>query len=299
MRRLFYQDLLALEYAINYNNNYLFFKMAQYLLSHFYFLSYFRNMSLLASKSSLYATSKSLGVLFLFIGFGLFLDSTYMVSLTENAQLYANISMFIGFAVAFWQVNARVKEQMMYAVIIAIIGEYLFSIVLGMYTYRLGNVPHYVPPGHALVYVGVLYFSKASAIVKNKLKLSQIFTIFVLLYATVFLIFKMDVFGFVMTIATLLILRQKPRERLFYLTMYITVAYLEIVGTSYLCWKWPPIAWGVFDFLPSHNPPSGISFFYFLLDLGTLWLYKKRHKTAWLRMKNIRSFRLISLKVTN
>jgi hypothetical protein len=256
-------------------------------------------MSLLASKSPFYATFKSLGVLFLFIGFGLFLDSSYMVELTENAQLYANISMCIGFVIAFCQVNKRVKEQMIYAVIVAVIGEYLFSIVLGMYTYRLGNVPHYVPLGHALVYVGVLYFSKASSILKNKNKLESIFTLFIIVYATVFLIFKNDVFGFVMTIATLLILRKKPRERLFYLTMYITVAYLEIVGTNYLCWKWPATAWGIFEFLPSHNPPTGISLFYFLLDLGTLWFYKKRHKRAWLKMKRIRKVRLSLSNTTN
>ena len=58
-----------------------------------------------------------------------------------------------------------------------------------------------------------------------------------------FLIFKNDVFGFVMTAGTLLILRKKPRERLFYLTMYLAVAFLEIVGTSYECWWWPTTAW--------------------------------------------------------
>jgi hypothetical protein len=248
-------------------------------------------MSLLASKSPFYAIFKSLGILFLFIAFGLFLDSFYMIKITKNPQLYANITMFIGFAIVFWQVNKRVREQMIYAVIIAVIGEYLFSIVLGMYTYRLENIPHYVPPGHALVYVAVLYFSKASSIVKNKIKIEKFLTIFILIYATIFLIFRNDVFGFVMTIAIVFILRKKPRERLFYLSMYITVAYLEIIGTHFLCWKWPSTAWGVFDFLPSHNPPSGISFFYFLLDLGTLWLYKQRHKITWFRMKNIRKLK--------
>ncbi|WP_298779978.1 hypothetical protein [uncultured Polaribacter sp.] len=256
-------------------------------------------MSLLATKSPFYATFKSLGLLYLFILFGLFLDSFYIVKITENAQLYANISMFLGFVIVFWQVNKRVKEQMISAVIIAILGEYLFSIVLGMYSYRLGNVPHYVPPGHAIVYVGVLYFSKAKSIIKHRVSLEKIFAIFIFIYALVFLIFKNDVFGFVMTIATLLILKNKPRERLFYLAMYISVAYLEIIGTNYLCWKWPATAWGVFDFLPSFNPPSGISFFYFLLDLGCLWLYKQRHKPAWRRMKNIRKIRLNISEVVN
>lgn len=249
-------------------------------------------MSLVASKSPILATFKSLGALFLFILFGLFLDSFHLVALTENAQLYANISMCIGFLIVFWQVNKKVKELMIYAVLIAVLGEYLFSIALGMYTYRLENVPHYVPLGHALVYVGVLYFSKAASIIKQRKNVELFFTIFIILYASFFLIFKNDIFGFVMTIATLLILRNKPRERLFYLTMYITVAYLEIIGTNYLCWKWPETAFNIFPFLKSANPPSGISFFYFGLDLGCLWLYKQRHKIAWSRMKNIRRMRL-------
>ncbi|MGB0879480.1 MAG: hypothetical protein ACPGTO_02835 [Polaribacter sp.] len=249
-------------------------------------------MSLVASKSPVFATFKSLGTLFLFILFGLFLDSFHMVAITENAQLYANISMCIGFLIVFLQVNKRAKEQMIYAVLIAILGEYLFSIALGMYTYRLENVPHYIPLGHALVYVAVLYFSKAASIIKYRKKIEIVFTICILVYATLFLIFKSDVFGFVMTVATLLILRNKPRERLFYVTMYITVAYLEIIGTQYLCWKWPETAFNIFPFLKSANPPSGISLFYFLLDLGCLWLYKQRHKIAWKRMKTIRKIRL-------
>lgn len=256
-------------------------------------------MSLLASKSPWYATGKSLGLLYLFLLTGLFLDSFYFLRVTENAQWFANSAMFIVTAIVFIQVTKRNREQMITAILIAIIGEYLFSIVMGMYTYRLENVPHYVPPGHALVYIAVLYFSKASSIIKHRISLENVFIIFIFIYALVFLIFKNDVFGFVMTVATLIILRNKPRERLFYLTMYITVAVLEQIGTHYKCWFWPSTAWGVFDFLPSHNPPSGISFFYFLLDLGSLWLYKQRHKIAWGRMKKIRKIRVEKSLQTN
>ncbi|MDP5093624.1 MAG: hypothetical protein NWQ17_09945 [Polaribacter sp.] len=251
-------------------------------------------MSVVATKSSFYTTFKTLGLLYLFLIVGLFLDSFYMVKIIENAQFYANILMIIVFVIIFFKVHHRLKENMIAAVMIAFFGEYLFSIVMGMYTYRLENVPHYVPFGHALLYVAVLCFSKAASIKIHHQFLERFLTIFIFIYATVFLIFKNDVFGFVMTIATLYILRNKPRERLFYLTMYITVVVLELIGTYYKCWYWPTTAWGIFDFLPSHNPPSGISFFYFLLDLGTLWFYKQRHKIAWKRMKNIRKIRLQS-----
>ena len=248
-------------------------------------------MSVLATKSPLKATILSLGGLYFFFATGLFLDSLYFSNITNYAQLSAFIVMIIVFTIIFFRVNRRIKEQMIVATLIAIIGEYLFSIALGMYTYRLENVPHYIPPGHALVYVAVLYFSKASSIIRIKKPLEIYLTIAITLYALAFLFLKNDVFGFVMTAATLYILRKKPRERLFYLTMYISVAILEIIGTSYQCWWWPETAWNTFGFLPSSNPPSGISFFYFGLDLGCLWLYKQRHKIAWKRMKNVRKIR--------
>lgn len=256
-------------------------------------------MSLLASKSPWYTVYKTLGLLYLFMIVGLFLDSFYMVKITDNAQWYANALMFIVFAITFFKVTKRLKEQMIFAVLIGFFGEYLFSIVLGMYTYRLENIPHYIPFGHAFVYIAVLSFSKAASIKKHHKSLEKFFAIFIFIYAALFLIFKNDVFGFVMTIATLFILRKKSRERLFYLTMYLSVAFLEIVGTHYLCWKWPPIAWNVFEFLPSYNPPTGISLFYFLLDLGTLWMYKKRHRTTWKRMKNIRKIRTNKISTVN
>jgi len=121
-----------------------------------------------------------------------------------------------------------------------------------------------------------------------KKSIEKIFTIAILIYASLFLIFANDIFGFVMTLLTVFILQFRPRERMMYLTMYIVVAFLEIIGTSYQSWYWPDTAFGLMPFLKSANPPSGISFFYFGLDLGCLWLYKQRHKIAWKRMKHIR-----------
>jgi len=48
----------------------------------------------------------------------------------------------------------------------------------------------------------------------------------------------------------------------------------------------------ILAYLPNTNPPIGISFFYFGLALGCLWLYKKRHKIALNRIKNHRLLRL-------
>jgi hypothetical protein len=228
------------------------------------------------------------GRLVIFIGVGLYVDSVYFVKFFPNGQWIAVIAMFLMFYRAFSHGTKRSRELMIYALLIGVAGEYLFSIILEMYTYRLGTIPIYVPPGHAIIYIVTVYFTRKAAIKYFKKSIEKIFTIAILIYASLFLIFANDIFGFVMTLLTVFILQFRPRERMMYLTMYIVVAVLEIVGTSYQSWYWPDTAFGLIPFLKSANPPSGISFFYFGLDLGCLWLYKQRHKIAWKRMKHIR-----------
>jgi len=237
------------------------------------------------------ASFKTLGYLFLFLLLGLFLDSYYMAEIYSNTQILTNITVLIGFAILYLNSSLRVRKLMIYAAIIGAAGEYLFSIGLQMYTYRLGTVPLYVPLGHAIVYVSTIHFCKQPIIRVYRKQIEKYFTIAIVIYSSLFLIFADDVFGFVMSMAVIYLLRNKPRERLFFLSMYVAVVVLEIIGTSFQCWSWPDTSFGVIPFLPSANPPSGISLVYFLLDLGTLWVYKQCHKTAWARMKSVRQLR--------
>ena len=48
--------------------------------------------------------------------------------------------------------NKEVRMQVVVAVAFATAGEHFASIYMEGYTYRFGNVPHYVPPGHGMVY---------------------------------------------------------------------------------------------------------------------------------------------------
>ncbi|MGA9639073.1 hypothetical protein [Flavobacterium sp.] len=237
------------------------------------------------------AFCKTIGYLTLLMVVVLFLDSNYISVRLDNAQHYATFGMLITFAVLFYKAPARIRELMLYAVIIGVIGEHLFSLGLKMYSYRLGNVPLYVPPGHAIVYITAIYFCKKASVKQHRKSLENYFAIFIIIYATLFLLLANDVFGFTMSLLVLYLLRKHPRERLFFYSMYIVVAFLEIIGTNYGCWVWPNTAYGIFPFLKSANPPSGISLFYFTLDLGCLWLYKCRHKIAWNRMKHIRTLK--------
>lgn len=105
--------------------------------------------------------------LFIVFVFILFFDGIYFANNILNLQIAFNIFMLIAFLIMFSRVAPRIKELMIYAVIIGFVGEHLFSRVLHMYTYRLENVPIYVPLGHAVLYARVLRFSKASLVKKN------------------------------------------------------------------------------------------------------------------------------------
>ncbi|QOD60317.1 hypothetical protein H9I45_13345 [Polaribacter haliotis] len=225
---------------------------------------------------------------FVFFVFVLFFDGIWFAENITNSQILINILMIAGFIKMYLRSTRRVKELMLYAVIVGFGGEYLFSRGLDMYTYRLENVPFYVPLGHAALYGRIFMFSKASVVRKHHKAVEQIFGIFIGLFATTYLIFFADVFGFVMTGFVFLLLWKRPKDRLFFFSMYILVAILEIGGTAFGTWKWPSTAFGVFDFLPSNNPPSGISLFYFLLDITCFFIYTQRHNIAWKRLKRIK-----------
>lgn len=225
---------------------------------------------------------KKLGYIFLrkpgvFVGFIfiLFFDGTYFTEHFVNSQLPINILALLSFFWMYKRATKRVRNLMIYAVFLGLLGECFFSIYLGMYTYRLENVPWYVPLGHAALYGRVFIFSKDTLVKKYHKAIEQLFTIIII------------VFGFVMTIVVFVILYFRPKDRLYFYTMYIIVALLEIGGTAFGAWKWPSIAFDTFSFLPSNNPPSGISLFYFLLDVSCLFVYILFHQKIWKRHKCI------------
>ena len=235
-----------------------------------------------------YIFSRKIGIFILFV-FILFFDGTYFTTHILDSQTPINILAILSFLLMYYRAYPRTRKLMIYAVVVGLLGEYFFSVFLGMYTYRLENVPWYVPFGHAALYGRVFIFSKDSYIRKHHKAIEQFFAIIIIALATMYLLFFYDVFGFVMTAGVFLLLLKRPKDRLFFYSMYILVAILEIGGTAFGCWKWPPIGFNVFEFLPSNNPPSGISLFYFLLDISCFFIYTQRNKIAWKRVKKIRN----------
>lgn len=238
-------------------------------------------------KAIFFLFNRRIGIFICFV-FVLFFDSLYFTEHVLNSQIPINIFMGIGFLGMYYRATPRLKELMLYAVLIGFAGEYLFSRALGMYTYRLENIPLYVPFGHAALYGRIFMFSKASVVRKHHKAVEGILVLIILLLATIYVLFFNDVFGFVMTFIIFMLLWRRPKDRVFFFAMYLLVAILEIGGTSFGAWSWPSIGFDFFTFLPSNNPPSGISLFYFLLDIGCFFFYTQRHKVVWRRVQNIK-----------
>ena len=224
--------------------------------------------------------------LFVFV-VALYFDSAHFAEIFKYNQYFINAFMILAFVILYKRSVRRTRELMIYAVVIGFVGEYLFSVYLGMYTYRLENVPLYVPFGHAAVYARVFIFSKAPVVRRYHKKIEQFLYIIISLFALGYWWFFNDLFGLLMTMGVFALLLKRPKDRMYFLTMYITVAVLEIGGTAYGAWYWPDTAFGTFDFLPSNNPPSGISLFYFLLDIGCFVIYILVNNKAWKRRKKI------------
>src|SRR3954447_2128923 len=64
--------------------------------------------------------------------------------------------------------NREDRARALMVVVVASCGELLGSIVLGAYTYRLDNLPAFVPPGHGLVFLARLRISQSAPVRRHR-----------------------------------------------------------------------------------------------------------------------------------
>jgi hypothetical protein len=222
----------------------------------------------------------------------LFIDSAYLAALTGyNTQWISNGLTAIAYLVVYQNTSKVIKKLMLYGILIALGGEVVFSLGFGMYHYRLQNVPLYVPLGHTLVYACVAHLTKEPYIKKHQTIVIRILFTLMIGYCLVFLIFANDLLGFLCMLVILWVFHRRPETKLFSLWMFFIVAYLELLGTYYQCWYWPKLWFDTISWVPSANPPSAISVFYFGFDAGCTWLYKKINPQQWHRIRKIRALR--------
>jgi hypothetical protein len=70
--------------------------------------------------------------------------------------------------------NKEVRMQVIIAVAFATLGEHFASIYMQGYTYRFGNVPAYVPPGHGMVYLTAVALARSGFFLTHARKIAML-----------------------------------------------------------------------------------------------------------------------------
>ena len=168
--------------------------------------------------------------------------------------------------------TAPVRVQVAVVVVYATVIEYVFSHWLGVYEYRLGTVPVFVPPGHGLVYLAALSFGRTTFAARHARPLLALVLVVGGAWALWGLTLSpqpdaLGAFWYLCLVA----FAWKGRSPLLYVGAFVVVSYLEIVGTSLGAWTWGAVD-PVLGVVTIGNPPSGIAGGYAWFDAAALWL---------------------------
>ena len=172
-----------------------------------------------------------------------------------------------------WAASRRVEPARRWegwlCVPVATLFEVFGSLVWGGYTYELRNIPLYVPPGHALVYVFGITAGTLPVMRRHGRTLRGLVMVvasgWVLAGLTVlpFLTGRLDVQGaIVWPLLAWCVLRSGKGDM--FASIWVAVATIEIAGTWAGDWVWAASA--PWSHLPSGNPPSGIAAGYAVID---------------------------------
>ena len=169
-----------------------------------------------------------------------------------------------------WRESRATQVQVAVLVLLATLLEYSASPLLGLYTYRLHNVPAFVPPGHGLVYLAAVLVGRSLVVTRR-----PALPLLVLGAATIWAVGGLvlpahpDTLGAVLFVSfAAFILRGRTPG--VYAAAFVLTAALELYGTRLGTWAWAPH--DPTGLLSAANPPSGIPGGYCWLDFWALAL---------------------------
>ena len=206
-------------------------------------------------------------------------------------QLLLGAVTWLVLAAALWRVPPQRRVQALGVVAFATVGEVTGSLVWGVYSYRLHNLPLFVPPAHGLVYL--TGFSVALALARHRRALvmtaAAVAATWGLLGLTV--LPRRDVAGAV-GIPLLLLFLWRGRNRAIYAAVFLVVAALELYGTAIGTWHWARELPGLG--IPDGNPPSGVASGYVWFDVMALLVAPYLLEPAAMRRRVLGRFRVAS-----
>lgn len=158
------------------------------------------------------------------------------------------------------------RIETMLVVVVATSAEVLASIVWGLYTYRLHNLPLFVPPGHGLVYLGGRRLSELHHLRRRP----RLFVGAVSAAAVAWALAGMTVMprtdvGGAIGVGVFLAFLARGDSKSVYAGVFVVVAFVELWGTAVGVWRWDALTPGLG--LPMGNPPSGAASGYVLFDV--------------------------------
>lgn len=193
----------------------------------------------------------SLLVIFAWIPVTLFLDTRATVAQQWSLGLITTALLVLLTAGQ----PSLVRWQVGIVVVFATVIELVFSAWLGVYEYRLGAVPAYVPAGHGLVYLAALDFGQWRWAQRHERVLVRA-TVFVVVLVAGYALAgdRHDALGAFWAVCLLGFLRW-GRSPLLFVGAFWAVSWLEVLGTRWAVWTWQPMD-TIVGWVPMGNPPS-------------------------------------------
>jgi hypothetical protein len=191
------------------------------------------------------------------------------VAVGLGGQLMLGVATWVVFGAALVPLTPEGRVRALLVVAAATCMEVVGSILWGVYTYRLGNLPLFVPPGHGLVYLTGLSLTQTSLVARHQRTFLAGVASIALGWAVAGLTVlpRTDASG-ALGMCVFLIFVWRGRARVLYGAVFLVVAILEISGTAVGVWAWKDVVPGLQ--LPSGNPPSGAASGYVLFDIAAI-----------------------------
>ena len=174
--------------------------------------------------------------------------------------------------VACRPLSAERRAQVAVVVAVATVAEVVGSIVWGVYRYRLGNLPPFVPFAHGLVYLAGLQVSRLEAVRRHERAFVRTILALGVAWAAIGLsgvLGRVDAIGAlgILVVSVYVLVGPAPTV---YGGVFLAVAGLELYGTAIGTWRWAATVPGLG--LPDGNPPAGAVSGYVLFDIAAMAL---------------------------
>jgi hypothetical protein len=200
-----------------------------------------------------------------FVGALLAIDT----QLGERGQLLLGLAAWIALGLALRAVPPLLRAQALVVVVVATCAEVVGSIIWGVYTYRLENLPTFVPPCHGLVYLAGASLAAWAAPHRRWLVGFALVAVLAWGLAGVTVLPRADLAG-ALGAALLAVYLLRGRAPEVYAGVFLVVAWLELYGTAIGTWEWAAVIPGTG--VSQGNPPSGVASGYVWFDIVALAL---------------------------